>query len=405
MRKRNKVIRLFSRLNIGGPAIHVVNLATGLKRFGYETTLVVGRPVDEEGSMENWAREQGAQLLRIDAFQAPISVFKDAKVFFSLLILFLRERPFIVHTHTFKAGVLGRCAAKCTGVPVIVHTYHGHLLTGYWGPLKTNVIRLVESALGKISNRVLAVSQKVGDDLIKAGIVPREKLSVIELGFDVSKLKSEFMTAPTLRKDLGLSEREQLVGIVGRLVPIKGIDLFLRALIPLLQEFPRLHLAIIGDGSEAESLKKCASEFDGDLSRIHFCGWRRPVVPDLRDLDVCVCSSRNEGTSVSVIEAIMAGIPVISTNVGGMGDLLAQGKWGDLVDYDENQLRQAVKRLLEILSHPGPDLDALRLRCREAANVFEQRFSVERLLGELDSLYGEMTATFEYPMGVPHAEH
>jgi len=364
-----------------------VNLSVGLNKFGYRTTLIVGSPDSTEGSMEGWARSCGADVRLIPSFQAAVSLKKDCQTFVQLVRLFWRERPEIVHTHTFKAGLLGRVAAWVTGVPYIVHTYHGHLLTGYWKGVANRVVVFLERCLALLTTRIVAVSTKVADDLAQAGIASREKISVVELGFDIDSLLRQVERPALLRSDIGLSPEDEVVGIVGRLVPVKAVDVFLRSLAPLLLLRPRLHLVVVGDGSEGPVLKSLAATLSAD--RIHFSGWRTPFIQDLKDLDLCVCSSRNEGTSVSIIEAVIAGVPVICTEVGGMGDLLGNGRWGDLVPFDESALRAKVKERLELLAEPKGNPVRINFKNRqcEASAVFKERFSSTRLLTDMDRLY------------------
>lgn len=379
---RKKIFRLFSRLNVGGPSIHVVNLAVGLEAHGYDTTLIVGAPDISEGSMEAYAREAGARVVRMSSFQAAISPIKDAATLLRLIILFLRERPDIVHTHTFKAGVLGRLAAFVTRVPIVVHTYHGHLLSGYSAQWKVRLLVFVENLLAKISGRLIAVSSTVADDLIRAGVAPQTQFKIVELGFDMNRIVSEVQQSAQLKHDLGLTQTARLVGIVGRLVPIKDVDLFLKALTPLLVEFSNVHLVVIGDGKERARLEHLAQQLTEHRERVHFTGWRQPVTRDLRDLDVCVCSSKNEGTSVSIIEAVVAKVPVVSTHVGGMGDLLASGQWGRLVPRDAQALLQAVRDVLT----SNPD----QVKLNSASLEFQRRFSSARLLLDTERVYSEL---------------
>lgn len=392
MKSRKKIFRLFSRLNVGGPALHVVNLAAGLQKKGYETTLVVGLPDATEGSMEYYAHENDVDLLTLKSFRTSISPFNDFITVIKLYRLFRKEKPDIVHTHTFKAGLLGRLAAVLARVPIKVHTYHGHLLTGYANGYKIKILIFIEKMLGLFTNRLLTVSEQVAHDLTLSGIASSEKFSVVELGFDMPRLVSEIKMQPQLRQQLNISSDAKVVGIVGRLVPIKSVDLFLRALAPLLKTEKKLHLVIIGDGKERQSLEKLARSYDSNLKRIHFTGWRKPAATDLRDLDVCVCSSKNEGTSVAIIEAIVAGVPVVSTNVGGMHDLLDNGKWGVLVDYDIFSLRSAVQDVLE------GSIDSEKVR--KASDYFLERFSSERLYNEVDKLYQDI---FDKQIGETHS--
>ena len=379
MKSQRKIFRLFSRLNIGGPSLHVVNLASGLDRHGYETTLIVGDLSPGEGSMENYAVEKKVPFLRLRYFQAAISPLKDLFVFVSLVFLFFKEKPDIVHTHTFKAGLVGRLAAWVTGVPLIVHTYHGHLLSGYARPWKVKGLVFIEKCLARLSHQILAVSNKVALDITNAGIVETDKISVIELGFDIPRLRNEISSTSHLRQELNLSPDSKLVGIVGRLTAVKAIDLFIRALVPLLDSNHQVHLVIMGDGEDRLKLETLARTIDPSLARIHFTGWRRPIACDYKELDVCVCSSKNEGTSVSIIEALIAGVPVVSTRVGGMPDLLENGKWGRLTDQTEDSLLLAVSSVLN-------DPDA-KPQAQRASHFFQKRFSETRLIDEMDHLY------------------
>jgi glycosyltransferase involved in cell wall biosynthesis len=379
---QKKIFRLFSRLNVGGPALHVVNLTAGLRSFGYETTLVVGSPDPSEGSMEYYARENHVDILRLPFFQAKLSLYKDMITLIELVKLFHKEKPDIVHTHTFKAGLLGRIAALIARVPMIVHTYHGHLLSGYTKGYKIRVLVFIERALGTFTDRLIAVSPQVSQDLNKASIAPAKKFSVIDLGFDMQRLLNEIELPSTLKKEFNIPPEAKVVGIVGRLVPVKSVDLFLHALGPLLLEKPDLHLIIIGNGKERAYLENVARSYDWNLQKIHFTGWRHPAAKDFRSLDICVCSSKNEGTSVSIIEALVAGVPVVSTDVGGMRDLLDNGRWGTLVPGEALALRTAIKSVLE---NPQARSDA-----RSAAHHFVKKFSTERLNKNIDALYREI---------------
>ena len=395
MKSRKKILRLFSRLNIGGPAIHVVNLSVGLPRFGYDTLLVVGSPDESEGTLDGFAREQGAELVVIPSFQAKISPWKDLLTLVKLIRLMRKERPDIVHTHTFKAGLLGRLAARITGVPVVIHTYHGHLLTGYGSSLKASIIRLIETGLGFLTDHMIAVSDQVAKDLVSSHVTNHSKMSSVELGFDMRKIQEDLSRPSFLREDLCIPQSAFTVGIVGRLVPVKAVDLFLTALCPLLETNPDLHLLVLGDGTERKALELLARVLTGHQSRIHFTGWRRPVTQDLPDLDLCICSSKNEGTSVSIIEAVVARVPVMSTRVGGMADLLGNGRWGQLIDSDPFALRSAVEQHIDLMKNtndPAAKLyrERIHRRVDEAAEHFQNRFSVERLLTDVDGTYRKL---------------
>ncbi len=384
MNREKKVLRLFSRLNVGGPSLHVVNLAKGLTDYGYVTVLAVGRPDASEGDMEDYAESQGVMPRRIPGFQAAISPWRDLVAFLSIWRLIRRERPDIVHTHTFKAGLLGRLAARWAGVPVIVHTYHGHFFHGYWGPRVSRWVARLESFLAGFTTRVVAISSQVGEDIVNAGIVPAEKICVVDLGFDLDRMDIELKQPPTLRRRFGIGANDTVIAIVARLVPVKNLDLFLHAVCPLLPARQDLHLVIIGDGQERARLETLANELcsSGERARVHFCGFVSPVAAEWADIDLCVCTSRNEGTSVAIIEAVIAKVPVMSTAVGGMPDLLEGGRWGQLLPQDSEAIRNAVTAWL------AGDVSTQWLA--EASAHFRSRFSMQRLSMETAKLYGEI---------------
>jgi glycosyltransferase involved in cell wall biosynthesis len=382
MKYQRKIVRIFSRLNVGGPSLHVVNLTRSLEAFGYHTTLVTGTLGGGEGDFQSYAVERGVQPYFIRELVPEISPINDLISFFRLFRFLRREKPDIVHTHTFKAGLLGRMAAWCAGVKRIDHTYHGHLLKGYYGPGGTWVLRLLERMLARITSRVYAVSEQVRKDLIESGVCRSEQISTLQLGFDENWTGEQLRTKPKLRERLGLSREHKLVGIVGRLVAVKAVDLFLRAAVPLLDDLRDLHLVIIGDGPEKKELEKLAQLLTGSqekLRRIHFTGWIVPMLPHFRDLDLCVCSSKNEGTSVSLIEALLSDVPVISTDVGGMRDLLDGGRWGRLVPRSEAALRAA---MIESITTDGSDSKRIKTSIH-----FMERYSLKGLSQKLDASY------------------
>src|SRR6267142_4562518 len=181
-----RVVRLFSRLNIGGPSVHVILLTAGLREKGYETRLVVGREAPSEGNLLDMARQRGIEVEQLAGLGREIRPFADLFTLWQLYRLIRACRPAIVHTHTTKAGVLGRIAARLAGVPVVVHTYHGHVLRGYFGPLKTALFRKLETALNRITDVAITVSTTLRDDLAGMGVAPREKIRVVPLGLDLA---------------------------------------------------------------------------------------------------------------------------------------------------------------------------------------------------------------------------
>jgi len=305
------------------------------------------------------------------------------KALVDLYRLIRRERPRIVHTHTAKAGVLGRIAARLAGVPIVLHTYHGHVLSGYFHPVTSLVFRGIERMLAPASSVLLTVSESVKDDLVRLGVARGDHVRVLPLGLDIQPLARE-LPRNTLRREAGWPDGARIVGIVGRLVPIKDVDTFVEAATLVAAAIPDVRFAIVGDGEERARLEPRAVAALGD--RIRFFGWRKDTAAVLGDLSVSVNTSLNEGTPVALIEALAAGRPVVATSVGGTPDLLDGGRYGVLVPpKSPREVANAMTRVLE-----SPE-DARRQALDGQAFVLE-RYSVERLLRDMAALYEELLA-------------
>jgi glycosyltransferase involved in cell wall biosynthesis len=307
---------------------------------------------------------------------------RDVKALVKLYSLIRRERPHIVHTHTAKAGFLGRIAARLAGVPVIVHTFHGHVLNGYYGPVKNWLLRRIERSLAAISDRLVTVSEQVKVELVAHGVARAEMIAVIPLGFDLEPFLESHVQRGEFRRELGLADEIRLVGIVGRLFPIKNHRLFLDAAAKIAAQHPT-RFVIVGDGALRSALEQQAREM-GIVDRVLFTGWRRDLPRIYADLDVLVVSSDNEGTPVSAIEAMAAGCPVVATRVGGLPDLINDSTIGRLVPpRDADALASAV---LDLIHSPK----AARELGRNAREAVRKRFAVTRLIGDIDHLYSQL---------------
>ncbi|MGE3372361.1 MAG: glycosyltransferase family 4 protein [Vicinamibacteria bacterium] len=379
-----RILRVFSRLNIGGPSIHVILLTAGLRRAGYETTLVVGQEARREGNLDDLAASRGVEVRRLAGLGREIRPLQDLRALVALWRLMRRMRPQIVHTHTAKAGMLGRLAAVLARVPIVVHTYHGHVLSGYFGGFKTGLFRTIESALAHVTDGLVAVSDSVRDDLVALGVALASKMHVVPLGLELRHLSGE-LSRGGLRAEAGFEASAPLVGIVGRLVPIKDIPTFLAAARMLADRLPSARFVVVGDGEERDRLEGIAAEL-GLSGALRFLGWRRDLPSVLGDLDLVVNCSLNEGTPVALIEALAAARPVIATRVGGTPDLLEDGRYGLLVPpLDPGALAEA---MFSVLQAP----EAALARSREGQRAVLEKYSVERLLGDMDALYRELLA-------------
>ena len=267
-----KIFRVIARLNVGGPAIHVVNLNAGLQPKGFESVLICGNGHPAEGSMLDYAASRGVQPVIIPEIVNEFSLKpRDAKAVATLYRLMRKERPHIVHTHTARAGFLGRLAARLSGVPVVVHTYHGHVLHGYYGAAKSEVLRRMEQVLGWATDRIVTVSDGVKLELVRYGVAPPSKIVVIPLGFDLAPFLRCDDERGSLRCELGLSDDVRLVGIVGRLFPIKNHRLFLQSAVRLSASGLQCRFLIVGDGVLRAKLELLAREL-GIGDRVIFTG-------------------------------------------------------------------------------------------------------------------------------------
>ena len=379
-----RLLRVFSRLNVGGPSVHVILLAAGLEERGYDTRLVVGFETEREGNLLGLAAEKGVDCLRMPGLGREIRPLLDMRSLWRLYRLMRDYRPSIVHTHTAKAGLLGRVAARMARVPIVVHTYHGHVLRAYFGPVKTAAFRWLETGLGRVTHVLVAVSQAVKQDLVSLGVAPASKIRVIPLGLELSGLDGE-LPRGRLRSDAQVPEGAPLVGVVGRLVPVKDVGTFLRAARIVRQSLPECRFAVVGDGEERRQLEAEVGRL-GLNGAVHFHGWRRDMDGVYGDLDVVVNCSLNEGTPVALIEALAAGRPVVATRVGGTPDLLGDGARGELVaPRDPEALAQAI---LGVLRSP----EGREARAREAQQYVLSQHSSGRLIGDIDALYRELLA-------------
>jgi glycosyltransferase involved in cell wall biosynthesis len=386
-----RVLRVIARLNVGGPALHVSQLAAQLDKRGYETTLVAGHVGAGEGSMEWVAEELGVRPLFIPALQREISPAADLPAVLELRRLIRELRPHVLHTHTAKAGAIGRMAAALSGrsrPQVVVHTFHGHVLRGYFSPWKGAFFRQLERNLARFSDALIAVSPEVRDDLVRLGVAPADKISVIRLGLDLDARAGAQPTARAeIRAQLGIAERGFVAGWLGRMTEIKRADDLLRAFAAV-RRSRDADLLLVGDGPLRPQLEALAAEL-GIESSCHFVGYREDVGSYLAASDVIVLTSANEGTPVTLIEALAAERPVVSTNVGGVRDVVGDDA-GFLVDGGD--VAAVADRLVRLADDPE-----LRARLGRAgrARVLD-RYSVPRLVGDIDDLYRRLLAE-EHP--------
>ncbi len=382
-----RVLRLIARLNMGGPALHVAYLTKGLEERGYKTTLAAGSLARGESSMSFVAEELGVKVDPISQLHREISPLYDTLSVVRIVSLIRRFRPHILHTHTAKAGAIGRfaaVAAREARPPVIVHTFHGHVLRGYFGPARTRAFREIERLLALATTRLVAVGPEVRDDLVELGVAPPEKFSVIRLGIDLdSRIAGSDTSRAELRQLFGVPDERFVVGWIGRMTPIKRLQDALLAFRGLRARGVAATLCIVGDGPERDAIERRAREL-GIVRDTLFVGYQRDVARYYDFLDAFLLPSGNEGTPVVAIESLAARRPVVATAVGGVPDVIENGRHGFLVPVgDVAAMVDALERLAR-----DPELrDELGSAGRE--RVLE-RYRVERLVDDVDVLYREL---------------
>ncbi|MEA3346054.1 MAG: glycosyltransferase [Chloroflexota bacterium] len=378
-----KVIRVIARLNIGGPAIHTSLLTAGLEEEGFETLLVTGIPGQHEGDMSYLAQEMEIEPIVIPELRRNINP-KDALIaLFKLYRLLRRERPQVVHTHTTTAGLLGRLAAKLVGVPVILHTFHGHVLRGYFSPTVSKALTWIERFLALLSDKIVTVSEGQRRELAELGVAPLGKIIVVHLGFELEDILTCESHRGELRHELGISNDDRLIGIVARLTSIKNHRLFLQMAKLVAEAMPQTRFLVVGDGELREELEAYARDLGLD-ERVIFTGWWRDLPRLYADLDVMTLTSINEGTPTSLIEAMAARVPVVATEVGGVPDIVADGKTGYLVRPGDAQgMAEAV---IELLRNPKRAQE-MGQKGQEAAYP---KFAAQTLIANVKELYIEL---------------
>ncbi len=375
VRRRPRVLRLIARLNVGGPAWNAVLLTRGLAAR-FDTVLATGQVGPGEVEATATIAAAGVVPERVRGLGRAPSLVDDVRAFFGVLALTRRVRPDVVHTHTAKAGALGRVAAWLCGVPRVVHTFHGHVFHGYFGSAMSRVVVAVERALARRTDRVLAVSAEIARDVSdRYRVAPSDRVRVTRIGLPLARLSDARQHRAAVRAELGVCEDTPVAVMLGRLVPVKEPEVALDAWEIVRRALPSAALVVVGGGPLLESVT--ARRADG----VHLLGWRDDIERWLGAADVALLTSRNEGTPVALIEAGAAGLPSVATRVGGVPSVVLDGETGMLVERgDAAALAAALVRLFE-------DGD-LRLRMGTAARRHvTSGWSEERLLADVSSLY------------------
>ena len=384
-----RILRIITRLNIGGPSIQAIKLSRRLDSAGFHTTLVHGQLGPDEGDMRTLLSTEGLDIISMPTLRRKVDPLNDIRTFWQLLRLLRNLRPAIVHTHMAKAGAIGRQAAIVYNTlwarnhPVkLVHTYHGHVLEGYFSAPKTALFLAAEKLLARRTNTLIAVSAQVRQELLKEYRIGREdRFQVVPLGLDLAPLEAIDNTARRdARKQLGIPEEAKVIVWVGRLTPIKQPEVFLDAAKLIKLRHPQAIFLVVGDGelrSEVES-KARALEMAND---IRFLGWRGDLATIYAASNLSLLTSRNEGTPVAIIEAMASGLPSVSPNVGGVRDVITDPSVGTIVE--EGSPESLAATACALLDSP----DHCRQIGKSARSSAVGRFGFARLVSDITALY------------------
>jgi glycosyltransferase involved in cell wall biosynthesis len=378
-----RVVRIQSRICIGGPALHSILLTEGLsskKGSRYDTTLIGGALEPGEASMEPFAKARGVDVHVIPEMGRSVRPGSDAIALARTVSMLRKLRPTIVHTHTAKAGAIGRVAARLARVPYVLHTFHGHVFDGYFSRAKTQAFIQTERMLARATDVVIAISEKQKWELAhKYGIARAEKIRVVPLGLELDRFRAiDRRARGALRKELGIPAAAPIVASVGRFVPIKRFDLLIQAMKRVFAIKPDAHLCLAGDGDPA--MRAALEQHAAGDPRIHFLGWRRDLETIYADADVFALTSDNEGTPVAVIEALGSGVRAVATRVGGVEDILRPSD-GTLIE--RGNVTAIADAILAELGRGFALPDSAR-------DDIVRRFSHKRLIADTVALYDSL---------------
>lgn len=377
------IVRVLTRLGAGGPPIHATLLTREMRRLGYDSTLVTGRCDAADGDM-SYLLCADDPVHYIDELSRSISPWRDAVALVKLYRFIRQQRPDIVHTHTAKAGVMGRLAAKMVGAPVVVHTFHGNVLDGYFSAPANWLIRVVERILALGTDAICALSPQQASELVERfRVTPADKVHVVPLGLDLEPFQA-LPPAP-------FSDGKLVAGWLGRFVTIKDIPLLCAVMREICQRTDRVRFVIAGDGPERGRIEDATRSLGPD--RCEFVGWQRDIAPVLSRCHVLMQTSRNEGTPVALIQGMAAGRPFVSTAVGGVVDMAgprlkeAGGcRWhrnGALAD-------PTASAFVSALGEFSGNRELVRLMGIQAREFAAQNYALGALVTRLDRLYAEL---------------
>ncbi len=386
-----KTIHIITRLDKGGSAENTLLTVMGLSRKMYDIILVKGLSIesnmteDEARAIEKSVREaerDGVRITIVPSLVRKISPFYDLKAFFTLIKILRHERPLIVHTHTSKAGILGRWAAFFAGVPIILHTPHGHIFWGYFSKWKVLFYIILEKLTACIANKIIALTEQEKNDHIHLCIASEDKFSVVHSGIDLDRFSNVFFAPAVMKKKLGIPEGNLIVGTAGRLTHVKGHGYLIEAAGNIVDTRSDTTFVFLGDGELSDKLKNMTSML-GIEENVKFLGWRPDMAEVMSTFDLFVLPSLNEGMGRVLVEAMVLGKPIVASNVGGIPDLVFNGENGYL--FPVGNVETLVARINELLDDPMK-----REEMGNRGRSYATGYGSEEMVKKIDLLYRQL---------------
>ncbi len=385
--KKIKVLRIINRFNIGGPTYNATFL-TAFMGPEFETLLVGGLPDKDESDSLYILEKYGVEPLLIEEMVREPNISSDRKAYLKLKQIIKDFQPDIVHTHASKAGALGRRAAVSCKVPIIVHTFHGHVFHSYFGRIKTQIFKTIERSLAKKSSAIIAISDTQSREITEIHkVVKPEKMQVIPLGFDLLPFREKRINErTTTRNKFNIDDDTVAIAIVGRLAPIKNHDYFLDVIEQILPKIDKkVAVFIVGDGSERVSVQARVDQINAKFDNcITMTSWIEDIGTFNAGMDIICLTSKNEGTPVSLIEAQAAGIPVITTDVGGVRDIVLEGETGYIIPVNDRELYE--EKLMDLIQNEKKR----EIMSQNGWNHVEEKFHYRTLVKNMEALYMQL---------------
>lgn len=385
IKPKQKILRVIARLNVGGPAIHTILLTEGMNDNNFETKLVSGVISDGEGDMSYLAKDRDVNIHDFPYLQRELSPVKDWVALMKMYTLIKSYQPDIIHTHTAKAGFIGRFSAilynTFHGKKVkTVHTFHGHVFHSYFSALKTNIFLFLEKFLAKHTNVIITITPKQQEEILNLGIGSKTNHTMVPLGLDLEKFYTQQRFCGFLHKTFNISPKKRLIGITARFTAIKNLTLFLKVAKKLLEEYDDIHFVLVGDGEDRPMLEDFSKELQIE-EHVTFTGFLKELPLVYSDLSLFMLTSKNEGSPVSMIEAMSTGVPCIASRVGGVPDLITNE--GEHLLCESENVDDFVRAAKTVLSNQN-DITGITAERKES---IYRLYHFKRLINDLSAIY------------------